>query len=158
MLQLSPVLVTFFFENSTNPPGSLVGIQQVNNHHRVLLQADGQLIGRSMICLSQAERKGSRLSAFQPLPVSSTYFDNAAAVIHQLSVSEHIRFTHAYYVLWKLSLSAKSTHHDLLAATNLRELLYLADLGRQISMNFPRDQQAQIDFQPKSWLLVYYLL
>ena len=25
-------------------------------------------------------------------------------------------------------------------------------------MNFPRDQQAQIDFQPKSWLLVYYLL
>ena len=83
-----------------------------------------------MIRLSQAERKDNRLSAFQPLLVSSTYLDTAAAVIHQLSASERIRFTHAYYVLWKLSLSAKSTHHDLLAAKNLRELLYLADLSR----------------------------
>ena len=83
-----------------------------------------------MIRLSQAERKGNRLSAFQPLMVSSTYIDTAAAVIHQLSASERICFTHAYCVLWKLSLSAESTHHDLLAATNLRELLYLADLSR----------------------------
>jgi hypothetical protein len=63
---------------------------------------------------------------------------------------------HVYCVLWELSLSAGSTNHEILAAADLRELLYLADLDR--SLNLLKNQQVQIDFRSQSSFLMYHLL
>lgn len=60
--------------------------------------------------------------------------------------SEHVRFHHIFYSLWRLALSPVPTICDILAVTDLRETLRLLNVGHHwIQTQTSNDQLAQLD-------------
>ena len=101
--------------------------------------------------LSPAERDGDLAPTFSVL-LASTHLYTAAITTDKLSETERVRFTHTYYGLWKLSLSPVSTLRDTLVATNLRELLYLYEIGHQwVNTYMESENNAQPNMLRERW-------
>ncbi len=74
-------------------------------------------------------------------------------IITHLSHTERIRFTQAYYRIWTLALSPLPAVRDSLAATDLRELLRLRDLGWQwIRINLSEEKRSLLRIREGQWI------
>jgi len=101
--------------------------------------------------LSPAERDGNT-SPTHPLLLVKTDNYTIAITIRSMSMPERVRFTHAYYGLWKLSFSPVSTLRDTFAAITFKEILYLFEIGYQWAQTIMSSEiAAQLGFPHEKW-------